>query len=296
MATLAPEAETEIMKVEFSLNSEPFRAGGFRILKKGWLEYYPYLSRKESILPPLAKGDVVDVLDVELLSKMTKPPGRYSQGGLIQLMDSLNLGTKSTRHEIIQKLYGRGYLQNNPPEPTHTAYSVIDSLERYSPVITKANMTAKLEEDMNKIAEGKARMDEVVAESREMLEKAMSLLMKNRMKVREALVSALKEQNTVGICPRCGKALVIRQSRYGKRFIGCSGYPQCTVTYPLPQRGKILPTGSSCEVCGAPMVRMITKGKRPREFCVNMECPTNKRMERSEEEMTRNKDKAGDGS
>jgi len=281
MATLAPDAETEIMKVVVELNSEPFRAGGFRIMKKGWLDYYPYLTRKESVLPPLEKGENVEVLDVNLLSKMTKPPGHYSQGGLIQLMDSLNLGTKSTRHEIIQKLYGRGYLQNNPPEPTETAYSVIDSLESYSPVITKADMTARLEEDMNRIAEGKTGMAEVVTESREMLEKAMSLLMKNRMKVRESLLSALKDQNTVGTCPECGRPLIIRQSRYGKRFIGCSGYPKCTVTYPLPQRGKILPTGKACEVCGAPIVKMVTKGKRPREFCVNMDCPSNKREEKS---------------
>ncbi|MCK4613643.1 MAG: DNA topoisomerase I, partial [Thermoplasmata archaeon] len=275
MATLAKHAVSETVKVQIDINEEPFNARGFRILEKGWQEYYPYLNKKESILPSLEEGDRVDVKKLELLSKMTKPPGRYSQGGLIQLMDSLDLGTKSTRHEIIQKLYTRGYLVDSPPRATDTAYSVIDTLEKYSQIITKPDMTSRLEQDMSKIAEGESRLKEVVEESRKMLDKAMELLIKNRMEIRESLISALREQNTAGSCPECGKSLIIRQSRYGKRFIGCSGYPRCKVTYPLPQRGKILPTRNSCKFCGAPVVRLIMRKQRPREFCVNMDCTSN---------------------
>jgi len=52
-------------------------------------------------------------------------------------MDELGLGTKSTRHDIISKLYARAYVQGNPMRPTNTAYVVVDTLERYAPTITK---------------------------------------------------------------------------------------------------------------------------------------------------------------
>ncbi len=275
MATLASHAISEIIRVRLNINSEQFKAAGFRIMEKGWQEYYPYLDRKESILPGLEKDDQVRVDSCDILSKETKPPSRYSQGGLIQLMDGLNLGTKSTRHEIIQKLYDRGYLIESPPRPTDTAYSVIDTLEKYSPIITKHDMTAQLETDMTRIAEGEIHIQQVVEESRDMLNQGMELLMKHRMEIRGSLVSALQDQNTAGPCPNCGKPLLIRQSRYGKRFVGCSGYPRCNVTYPLPQRGKILPTTESCETCKAPIVKLIARKKKPRIFCVNMDCSTN---------------------
>ena len=275
MATLADSALSESTRVGARINGENFKASGFRIIEPGWQEFYPFLERKSTPLPPLVSGDRFLITGMELLAKTTKPPGRYSQGGLIQIMDELNLGTKSTRHEIIQKLYQRGYLVDSPPRPTDPAYSVIDTLEKYSPIITKHEMTARLEEDMNLIANGKQSLTAVVGESRTMLRKVMELLSSNRMEIRNALISALQDQNTAGTCPSCGKALLIRQSRYGKRFIGCSGYPGCRVTYPLPQRGKVLPAGMACDTCGAPMIRIISKKRRPRSICVNMECVTN---------------------
>jgi len=281
MATLADHGLSETTKVEFGINEELYRASGFRILDKGWQEFYPYLQRKENILPKLKKGDRVDVLKLELLSKMTKPPGRYSQGGLIHLMDGLNLGTKSTRHEIIQKLFQRGYLVDSPPRPTDTAYTVIDTLENYSPIITKPDMTSKLEKDMTDIAEGNSQLRMVVKESRKMLSDVMELLIENRMVIRSALISALEEQNTAGKCPKCEKPLLIRQSRYGKRFIGCTGYPSCRVTFPLPQRGKIIPTGMNCEECGAPLMKLIARRRRPRNICVNLNCVKNAQSENS---------------
>ena len=275
MATLADSAVSESTKVTLGINGEMFKVSGYRMLEYGWQEYYPYLEKKITLLPDLKEGDLLLVRALNLLSKMTKPPARYGQGGLIQLMDSLNLGTKSTRHEIIQKLYQRGYLVDSPPRPTDTAYTVIDTLEKYAEVITNPNMTAQLEEDMNRIAQGEERLKNVVSESREMLSAAMKLLTENRMQVRASLISALEDQNTAGECRECGNSLLIRQSRYGKRFIGCSGYPKCRVTFPLPQRGKILPTAASCEECGAPMVKIISRKRKPRDICVNMDCTTN---------------------
>ncbi|MBO8173880.1 MAG: DNA topoisomerase I [Thermococcus sp.] len=82
----------------------------------------------------------------------------------------------------------------------------------------------------------------------------------------------------VGKCPKCGGDLVVRYNRKtGKRFVGCSNWPNCDVTYPLLQRGEIIPTGKVCPECGnAPIVK-IREGKREYEVCLNMNCKKWKR-------------------
>ena len=91
-----------------------------------------------------------------------------------------------------------------------------------------------------------------------------------------------RDSTTVRQCPECGKDLRILYSRFGKRFIGCSGYPNCKRTYPLPQLGTVYSTGNKCETCGAPI--MGVKGARSWQFCANMECTSNKRAKKDKEE------------
>jgi DNA topoisomerase-1 len=78
----------------------------------------------------------------------------------------------------------------------------------------------------------------------------------------------------IGVCPSCGNPLHIRYSFAGKRFVGCSGYPTCRVTYPLPQRGKLEKDQPPCPVCRAPVVTAIEVGRPPWTLCINPECPT----------------------
>ena len=80
-----------------------------------------------------------------------------------------------------------------------------------------------------------------------------------------------KKPLVIGKCPKCGGDLVVRYNRKtGKRFVGCSNWPKCDVTYPLLQRGEIIPTNKTC--CnGAPVVK-IREGKREYEICVDMNC------------------------
>ena len=104
---------------------------------------------------------------------MTEPPSRIGQGSLIQEMEKLGLGTKSTRHDIIQKLYNRHYIEGSPPRPTASGMAVVDALEEYADTITQPKMTATLEEDMLRISKGELTLDKVVAESQEMLDDAM---------------------------------------------------------------------------------------------------------------------------
>ena len=86
--------------------------------------------------------------------KETQPPSRIGQGKLIEMMEERGLGTKATRHDIIQKLYDRGYIQNNPIEPSETGIAMVKAFQQYAKRIATPDMTAELEADMDKIAAG----------------------------------------------------------------------------------------------------------------------------------------------
>jgi DNA topoisomerase-1 len=275
-ATVAKRAEAISTKVEIDINKELFISKGYKYIEKGWHKYYPYFDLKEKFLPKLNEGDMVQVIKIDLAAKETKPPKRFSQGALIQEMDKLGLGTKSTRHDIIQKLYSRGYIHNSTPEPTLMGKAVIFSLEKFANTITKPDMTSILEKDMDEIAKGNKKMTEVVEESEQMLEEIFTVLEQNRAQIGKSIQEALRTQNTIGKCKECGADLVILTSRRGKRFIGCSRYPECKNSYALPQYGKIISKGLVCDLCGAPEVSVINSKKKPWNICVNITCDKNK--------------------
>jgi DNA topoisomerase-1 len=276
MATVAWHAHIETRKAELDIGGEPFRAEGAHYLDRGWRDFYPYFRDIEKYLPNLQEGETVPVKGVERLDLETKPPSRFSQGKLIQEMDRLGLGTKSTRHTIIQKLYARNYIESSPPRPTATGRAVISALENHARTITEPDMTATLEADMTRIAEGDITMNDIVAESRQMLADIMETLERERTDIGNEIKLALREQNTLGTCPACeGGVIVAMRSRRNKRFAGCVNYPDCRQSYPLPQRGRIEGLGESCPECGAPRIALYS-GRRGRSaFCINMDCPSN---------------------
>jgi DNA topoisomerase I len=262
-ATLAEESIWEVSSIKVKIGTENFRANGARMIEPGWRYYYPYSKAEENILPEISEGERLKVLGHETLSKETQPPSRYGQGRLIKLMDELGLGTKSTRHDIISKLYARAYVQGNPIKPTNTAYAVVDTLEKYAPAITKPEMTQILEKGMQAISEKKAEEKEVIEESREMLNTVFDELLQNQEEIGESLKTGLRTDKIVGKCEHCGSDLIIRRGRRGSRFIGCSGYPNCKFTLPLPRSGTLLVTEKSCDKHQMNYVRIINKGKRP---------------------------------
>ncbi|MCX9011895.1 MAG: DNA topoisomerase I [Candidatus Methanoperedens sp.] len=262
-ATFAGETQWETMAVTVDISGEEFGANGARLIEPGWRWYYSYNTPEDRILPQLKEGQILTVKEVNLIGKETQPPSRYGQGHLIKLMEDMGLGTKSTRHEIISKLYSRAYVVGNPLQPTKTAYAVIEALEKYANTITKPEMTSKLETDMDEISEGKITEDYVIKESREMLEEVFKDLFKNKELISESLRNGLYEDRIVGTCKKCSSELIIRKSRKGSRFIGCSSYPKCDFTLPLPRTGQIVVTDKQCEEHGLYFIRIINKGKRP---------------------------------
>lgn len=268
-ATLADAAIRESVRAEFLSNGEGLKANGTRIVKKGWRWFYPYYSAKERILPDMAEGQILSVLSAELEDKETQPPGRYGTGRLITEMEKRNLGTKATRHGTISKLYSRGYIYGNPVKPTKTAEAVIDTLEDYASLVTTPDMTAELEEDMDLIAEGELGEEDVVDESRGMLDEAFQDFEDRGEQIQDSLRDGLRADKQVGNCPESGDTLVIRRSRRGGRFVGCSGYPDCDYTLPLPRRGTLIVTKKLCDEHGLNEVKVVPKSGRP----WNLGCP-----------------------
>ncbi len=262
-ATFAQETLWETMAVTVDISGEDFRANGARLIEAGWRWYYSYNVPEDRILPVLKEGQSLNVKEIDLIGKETQPPSRYGQGQLIKMMEKLGLGTKSTRHEIISKLYSRAYVHGNPLQPTKTAYAVIEALDKYANTITKPDMTGKLEQDMDEISEGRITEDYVIKESRDMLGGVFKDLFKNKELISESLRNGLYEDRIVGTCQKCSSDLIIRKSKKGSRFIGCSAYPNCDFILPLPRSGQIVVTDKQCKDHGLYLIRILNKGKRP---------------------------------
>ncbi len=187
----------------------------------------------------------MELVDKQLEAKETQPPSRYGQGTLIELMEKHNLGTKATRHAIIQNLYDRGYVHGNPVEPTEMGIKMAEALQEFAPRIASPEMTAELEKDMDLISVRDLTKEEVVTISRDLLRQAYGSLEQNREQVAAKIYEGITDDRILGDCPKCGtnKLRVIRSKATKKRFVGCEGYPDCDQTYPLPQRGDIIGTG-----------------------------------------------------
>jgi len=167
----------------------------------------------------------------------------------------------STRHNTIDKLYSRGYIESNPPRPTGLARAVVEAMDEYADLVTDPEMTEQLEADMRRIADGEVTRDEVMDESREMLDRIFEILEEKEEEIADALHEGLMEDRTLGPCPDCEAdeqgSLVIRTSRSGDEFVGCDAYPDCEKTYPLPDDGKIVLIDERCDEHGLSHVKVL---------------------------------------
>jgi DNA topoisomerase-1 len=276
LATLSGPATIENTKVTIDVAGEPFVVRGDVLVSPGFRAIYPYGQKKDEQLPAVEKGEELEFLGATLEKKQTEPPARYSQGKLVQEMEKNGLGTKSTRHSIIERLYEVNYLQNNPIEPTQLGMAIIEALEKFAPHITTPDMTAELEQGMTDIAEGKRTQDAVVDHSRDLLSEIMDDLVPRKEEMGEAIADAVAADARVGACPKCGKDLLVRySSKTRQKFAGCSGWPDCDVTYPLPSSGRLEATDEVCPECGTPQVKVHPFRAKAYLHCLNPDCKTN---------------------
>ncbi len=279
LAVFGKPAVRETVKVVVKIGDLPFEAVGRRTVDRQWMVYYgPYAKFEETEMPDLEEGEVVPLLSLELLAKETQPPKRYTGASLLRAMEKVNIGTKATRANIIDTLKERGYISGKSFVVSDLGLAVIDVLKKYTPKIISPKMTREFEEKMEAIRSDEKTKDEVENEAKEVLSDVLSTFKEKELEIgkelKTGLRSALKEKSEVGECPECGGVLRVIKSKRGKRFIGCSNYPDCKNSYPLPQRGKLEIPGKECPDCGLPMVRIITKGRRPWELCIDMDCPS----------------------
>ncbi|MFW6152954.1 MAG: DNA topoisomerase I, partial [Halobacteriota archaeon] len=257
LATFAAKAVWEHLRVDIEVDGLTLKANGKRLLEPGYHAVYPYFNTSENRLPALEVGESLVIESVTLEDKQTQPPNRIGQSKLIELMDEYGLGTKSTRHNILQKLYDRGYVEGDPPTPTNLAMAVVEAAEEYAERIVDDEMTHELEEEMTAIAEGELTLEEVTARSREILEEIFADLESSETDIGDHLRNSLKADKTIGPCPDCGEALLLRRGRGGSHFIGCDGYPDCEYTLPLPRKGRPTITDTVCERHGLREIKML---------------------------------------
>ncbi|MDO9539038.1 MAG: DNA topoisomerase I [Methanocalculus sp.] len=263
-ATLSPDAKWKTLKVNISAGREPYTATGGRLVVAGYRSIYPYSEAKERILPPLTPGETLRIIAVHLDEKETQPPARYTQSRLIQRMEELGLGTKSTRHEVIGKLIARKYVEGNPLRPTLVGRAVTDTLQEHADTITKPEMTSSLEEHMNLIKVQQKQAQEVLSESRRMLEQVFNQLEANESMIGGDIMDMTIEESIVGPCPVCGHSLRIRRMG-SSQFIGCMHYPDCTFNMSLPPGtwGGAVRTKDICPTHSLNHIRLVRKGARP---------------------------------
>tara|TARA_A100001037_G_scaffold304027_1_gene339596 strand:+ start:6526 stop:8856 length:2331 start_codon:yes stop_codon:yes gene_type:complete len=256
--TVAKAAEWEHLRVVVEAKNEFFKASGRRLVKEGYHKVYPYYKNEESYIPEVIEGSKLSVKDSWVDQKETQPPRRFGQARLIETMEKMGIGTKSTRHNTIEKLYDRGYLEENPPQPTNLARGVVEAAEKYAEMVVSETMTAELEENMSGIAKGELTLEEVTERSRKILLEIFAELKGSEEEIGGHIRNALKADKTIGPCPDCNQSLVIRRSRKrGSFFVGCDSWPECKFTLPLPNKGDPMVIKDVCEVHNLKNVKMV---------------------------------------
>jgi DNA topoisomerase I len=306
LATFAPPMVTESTRADIEAGSEPYFVRGSVVIDPGFAAIYTYARSSDEEIPKLEQGQTLE-LEGEPWSveKETQPPSRISQGKLIELMEERGLGTKATRPDIIQKLYDRGYVYSNPPEPSETGIAMYNAFHEHVPVMATPEMTAELEQDMDQIAGGEISKDKVLEISREMLHSTTAALQDRSEDFAKVIWAGMDEDKFLGPCRVCEEAgrkrddgspnrLRVIDLKGGKRMYGCEGWNRddpeaadsCRVSGPLPGRGyELWRLEERCSECGQ-MPRLTVKGfrGRPWKLCLNDECPSMQEMKRQRAE------------
>jgi DNA topoisomerase I len=265
MASQMPPAivDSTIVDIDALDTVYQFRANGHIIRFNGFLEIYPEKS-KEVELPELEIGEVLDLLELVSGQHFTKPPARYSDAGLVKELERFGIGRPSTYAPTIATIEARNYVNRDEDKrlkPTDIAFVVNDLLVAHFNNIVDFEFTANLENDLDSIAEGEKKWQDVIGDFywpfHKNLEEKTAELKKE---------DIMPEETTAEVCDKCGKPMIIKHGRFGK-FLACSGFPDCKNSKPLNAEGtgadkekdeklKELTekyAGEKCEKCGADM-------------------------------------------
>jgi len=210
-------------------------------------------------LPNLEKGDVLKLLNLFLEQHFTQPPPHLTEARLIKTLEQNGIGRPSTYAPILSTLQDREYVDKlkGSLKPTELGLVVNDMLVKHFADIVNIKFTAKMEEELDNIANDGQDWISIVKEFYAPLEK-------NLEKASEAIEKIkLPDEETDEVCPKCGKPMVVKIGRFGK-FLACSGYPDCKSTKPYR-----IKTGAKCPDCGGDIIQRMSKKRRMFYGCSN---------------------------
>ena len=260
-------------------------------------------SAEGGALPEMKTGDKLKLKELTPNQHFTQPPARYTEPTLIKALDENGIGRPSTYAPILSNILGRDYIEREKKslKPTNLGMVVSDLMVEYFDKIVDVKFTAGLEKQLDEIGAGKRGWVDTIKDFYKdfdkLYKKAEESLEGKRVKVpdeetdvicdkcgRKMVVKSgrfgkflacpgypeckntkpMPEDEVKQPCPKCGGKLVKKTSKKGKKFYGCSNYPDCDFAAPG------IPTGEKCPECGS----FIINGVRGRKYCMNSECPT----------------------
>ena len=245
-----------------------FRASGSELDFAGFLVLYEEAKDEDLIkkkngrlkLPKgLAKGNALKLLELSPTQHFTQPPPRFTEASLIQTLEEYGIGRPSTYAPTISTIQARGYVEreNKRLMPTETGFVVNDLLIEYFPDILGVNFTAQMEEDLDEIAHGKRKWDDLIGDFYKDFEPQLK-------HAQEEMPETKTEPEKIGrSCPKCESELIVKWGRFGK-FISCSNYPECKYTEPFLEK-----IGVACPKDGGDIVLRKTRKGRIFYGCEN---------------------------
>ncbi|MEA2088757.1 MAG: type I DNA topoisomerase [Patescibacteria group bacterium] len=229
-----------------------FTANGNIIIFDGFLKIYPD-KIKENILPNLKENDLLKSLAMKALQHFTQPPARYNDASLVKVLEKYGIGRPSTYAPTIGTILTRGYVEREGKnlKPKEIAFIVIDLLVKHFSDIVDYEFTAKMEDDLDKIASHSKDWHLIIKNfykpfKKNLMEKENEITKKN----------LGMEQATDQKCDKCGSPMIIKMGRFGK-FLACSNFPDCKNTKQINEKGEIEKpesTNEKCDKCGSPMI------------------------------------------
>ena len=235
----------------FDNNNYKFKTTGQTVLFDGYLKVYKDLEKdEEKEVPKFNNGETYETDNIEKEQHFTEPPPRYTEAKLIKEMEDLGIGRPSTYAQTMSTLTQRGYakLIEKKFHPTEIGIETNNKLQEFFSNLINVKYTAKMESDLDEIADGKIIWNELLKEFYKefepMVEEAFDKMEKK------------EPEKTGEKCPECGKDLVIRKGKFGE-FVSCSGYPECK--YIKKEEKKPATEVCDCIKCGHKIVERKTK-------------------------------------
>jgi DNA topoisomerase-1 len=258
VASQMADAVYDTVTIDIQANNYTFRATGSTLKFDGFMKVYSIQDEetKEPKLPVLEQNDNLNLIKIVPEQHFTEPPARYNEASLIKTLEEYGIGRPSTYAPTIKTILDRMYvrLDNKKFYPTDLGIVVNKFLKENFKDVINYEFTADIEEEFDDIAENKLKWQDV-------LKKFYTPFESHLTKAEGATRQKIAPKATNEVCPKCGKPMVIRESRRGP-FMACSGYPECKTTFSVDKDGNKVSnepekTEEKCPKCGGVMLKKM---------------------------------------